>query len=265
MKIRIGSPWRNPALHRERRGRLVPAGAPTGREGAAVQTGCIAARRRRGLPPRTLGPRRILLTAAAVACLAAADAAGQERRIASPAGRSATQADGTYDARAGNVGGRWIEIRYGRPIRRGRDIFGPEDYREFLNDGADVWRAGANQSTRLITETTLVFGTAEVPPGEYTVFIDLQADPWEFIVSRWPAQLTYDFDNRDALWGAYEYTPDRDVVRAPMTVELLDHSFDQLSWQFLDVTADGGALALVWERTLASVRFTFEPDREPSP
>ena len=205
---------------------------------------------------------RVLPAAAGVCILAAGitpgAASAQERRIASPAGRSATQVGGRYDVRAGNVGGRWVEVRYGRPIRRGRDIFGPDDYREFLNDGADVWRAGANQSTRLITETALVFGDTAVPPGEYTVFIDLQADPWEFVVSRWPAQLTYDFDDRDALWGAYEYTPDRDVVRAPMTVETFDHTFDQLSWQFLDVTAAGGTLALLWERTLASVRFTVE-------
>ena len=207
---------------------------------------------------RTL-PWRIVLPAAAGACLVAAAAAfAQERRIASPPGRSATQVGGVYDARAGNVGGRWVEIRYGRPIRRGRDIFGPDDYREFLNDGADVWRAGANQSTRLINETPLVLADTTILPGEYTVFIDLAADPWELIVSRWPAQLSYDFDNRDALWGAYEYTPDRDVVRVPMTVETLDRSFDQLSWQFLDVTDDGVTLALLWERTLASVRFTFE-------
>ena len=204
---------------------------------------------------------RRFLPAVAGACLAAAAAVdAQERRLASPAGRSATQVGGRWDARAGAVGGRWIEVRYGRPIRRGRDIFGPDDYREFLNDGADVWRAGANQSTRLVTEAALVFGDTPLPPGEYTVFIDLQADPWALVISRWPAQVTYDFDDREALWGAYEYTPDRDVVRVPMTVETLPHSFDQLSWQFLDVTADGGTLALLWERTLASARFTFAPE-----
>ena len=207
---------------------------------------------------RTLSWRSVLPAAAGACLVAAAAAPAQERRIASPPGWSATQVGGVYDARAGNVGGRWVEIRYGRPIRRGRDIFGPDDYREFLNDGADVWRAGANQSTRLINDTPLVLGDTTIPPGEYTVFIDLQADPWELIVSRWPAQLTYDFDNRDALWGAYEYTADRDVVRAPMTVETLDHSFDQLSWQFLDVTDGGVTLALLWERTLASVRLAFE-------
>ena len=203
---------------------------------------------------------RILPAAAGVCLIAAGAASAQERRLASPAGRSATQVGGRYDVRAGNVGGRWVEVRYGRPIRRGRDIFGPDDYREFLNDGADIWRAGADQTTRLISETALVFGTTTVPPGEYTVFIDLQATPWELVISRWPAQLTYDIDNRDGLWGAYEYTPDRDVVRAPMTVEPLDHSFDQLSWQFLDVTDTGGTLALLWEQTLASVRFTVETE-----
>ena len=203
-------------------------------------------------------PWRILPAAAGVCIIAAGAASAQERRIASPAGRSATQVGGSYDVRAGNVGGHWVEVRYGRPIRRGRDIFGPDDYREFLNDGADIWRAGANQTTRLITGTALVFGTTAVPPGEYTVFIDLQATPWELVISRWPAQLDYDFDNRDALWGAYEYTPDRDVVRASMTVETLVHAFDQLSWQFLDVTDTSGTLALLWDSTLASVRFTFE-------
>ena len=164
----------------------------------------------------------------------------QERR-ASPPGRSATQVGGgTYDERAGYVGGQWIEIRYGRPIKRGRDLFGPSDYVEFLNDGAPVWRAGANATTRLLTEVALTFGSEVVPPGEYTVFIELATDPWTFIVSTWPAHQTYDQENTEALFGAYEYTPDRDIVRVPMTRETLPYSFDQLSWQFLDVTRDGG-------------------------
>ena len=181
----------------------------------------------------------------------------QEQRVASPAGRSATQVGGQYDVRAGYVGGAWVEVRYGRPIKRGRDLFGPDDYREFLNDGAPVWRAGANVTTRLVTETPLVFSSTRVEPGEYTVFIDLQPTPWVFVLSTWPAQTTYDYENHEALFGAYEYTPDRDVVRVPMLVEPLEHAFDQLSWQFLDVTDTGGTLALLWDRTLAAVSFTM--------
>ena len=163
---------------------------------------------------------------------------------------------GRHDERVGYVGGQWIEVRYGRPIKRGRDLFGPDDHREFLNDGAPVWRAGANVSTRLLTEVPLLFGTTTVAPGEYTVFIDLQPTAWVFVLSTWPAQTTYDHENHAALYGAFEYTPDRDVVRVPMTVETLPQSFDQLSWQFLDMTDTGGTLALLWDRKLASVRFT---------
>ncbi len=109
----------------------------------------------------------------------------QERRPASPAGSSATQVGGVYDPRTGYVGGQWIEVAYGRPIKRGRDIFGPDDYREFLNDGAEIWRAGANVTTRLVTEAPLVFNGTRIEPGEYTVFIDLQPTPWLFVLSRW--------------------------------------------------------------------------------
>ena len=184
------------------------------------------------------------------------------RRPASPAGSAVTQIGGVFDARTGFVNGRWIEIRYGRPLKRGRDLFGTSDFVDFLNDGAPVWRAGANQSTRLTTEASIAIAGRTLAPGEYTLFIDLQPnDKWTLIVSRWPAQTTYDEANKAALWGAYEYTPDRDVVRAPMRVERLPHAFEQMSWEFLDVTEKGGLLALVWDRKLASVPFTVAESR----
>lgn len=201
---------------------------------------------------------RLLFTLGAI-CLVAMSVrlSAQERRIMSPAGGSATQIGGYYDPVRGFVNGDWIEVRYGRPLKRGRDIFGADDYREHLNDGAPIWRAGANQTTRLITDVPLVFATTAIAPGEYTLFINLGATPWEFIVSSWPAQVSYDAGNREALFGAFEYTPDRDVVRIPMTVETLPRSFDQLSWQFLDITDTGGTLALLWDTKLASVAFTL--------
>jgi hypothetical protein len=196
------------------------------------------------------------LAAGFIAALAAATSlAAQERRIASPAGSSATQVGGKYDEREGYVGGRWLEVRYGRPIRRGRDLFGPSDYAEFLNDGAPVWRAGANATTRLNIEAPIVMGKRTIPAGEYSLFIDLQPNAWMLVVSTWPAQTTYQYENKAALWGAYEYTPDRDLVRVPMTREKLPYSFDQLSWQFLDVTEKGGRLAMLWEREIAWVSF----------
>ena len=165
---------------------------------------------------------------------------------------------GTYDVQYGYVGGQWIDIYYGRPVKRGRDLFGPPDWIEMLNDGADVWRAGANQSTRLVTEMPLVIDGTRVPPGEYTVFIQLSNEEWSFIISTWPAMERYDYERKDALFGAYDYTPDRDVLRTTMQVDELPHAFDQLSWQFIDMIQNGGTLALFWGTKMASIPFTVE-------
>ena len=109
----------------------------------------------------------------------------------------------------------------------------------------------------------LGIGGRTVGPGEYTLFIDLRPrgyggrlqEEWTLIVSTWPAQTTYDYENRDALWGSYGYRADRDVVRVPMELESLSHSFDQLSWQFLDMNESAGRLAVIWDEKMASVPF----------
>lgn len=193
----------------------------------------------------------------AAGALLGVGAAAQGARVASPAGQSATEILGRHDEREGYVGGRWLEVRYGRPIERGRNLFGPPDFADALSDGAPVWRAGANASTRLITDVPIVIDGRQIPPGEHTLFIDFTSRTrWTLIVSNWPAQRTYDETNKAALWGAYDYTPDRDVVRTPMQLETLPHSFDQLAWEFVDMSDTGGRLALIWDRTLASVPFS---------
>ena len=194
----------------------------------------------------------------AIVVLAATTVSGQEQRLPSPAGHSAVQiGNGTYDVQYGHIGGKWIDVFYGRPIKRGRDLFGPSAWAEMLNDGADVWRAGANQSTRLVTEVPLVIDGTTVEPGEYTLFVALSNESWTFIVSNWPAMERYDYERKDALFGAYDYTPDRDVLRTSMQLDTLPHAFDQLSWQFLDMNENGGRLTLLWDNKMASVPFAF--------
>jgi Protein of unknown function (DUF2911) len=160
--------------------------------------------------------------------------------------------------------GKWIEITYGRPLQRGRDLFGSgPNYGKAANDvGAPgfppppVWRAGANQTTRLKTEVPLMLGATTVPPGEYSLFVDLKGpSEWTLIVSRWAAQVKFDPQNKDALWGAYGYTPDKDVVRVPMKVDTLPFDVDELTWTFVDMTNDSGKIALIWGKSMASTPF----------
>jgi hypothetical protein len=188
-----------------------------------------------------------MLGVAVLAMGVLASAQGRGGRPQSPAGQSAAQ-----------VSGKWIDITYGRPLKRTRDVFGSgADYGKITHtDGATVWRAGANVTTRLKTEAPLVIDGKTVPAGEYSVFIDVASPTkWTFILSNWPAQTKYDPNNKEALWGSFGYTPDKDVVRAPMAVSALPFSREELSWEFVDVTGDGGKLAVMWDKTVASVPF----------
>ena len=183
-----------------------------------------------------------------------------QRRPASPAGSSAVEVAGKYDPKAAEptyVGGKWNEITYGRPIKRGRDVFGGtgENYGKVANPDQPVWRAGANVSTQLKNEVPLVINGKTVPPGTYTMFVDLKPNNWTLIVSNWVAQTRYDPSNTQQIWGAYGYTPDKDVVRAPMKLETTQHAFEQMSWQFVDMTPTGGAMAVLWDKQIATVPF----------
>jgi hypothetical protein len=202
------------------------------------------------------------LIAAGIAAMAlTAGVLAQGRRDASPAGTAATEVLGKYDTSAVPQpvykGGKWIEITYGRPIKRGRDVFGGSgaNYGKVANPDTPVWRAGANVTTQLKTEVLLVINGKTVAPGTYTMFIDLKPNNWTLIVSNWKTQTRHDPKNTAEIWGAFGYTPDKDVVRAPMTASTLPWSVDQLTWEFTDMTDAGGKIMIMWDKTAASVPF----------
>jgi hypothetical protein len=204
--------------------------------------------------------KRILLTVVILTAVGVLLAQAQAPKPASPAGTAATQVGGKYvQVQNGQryQGGKWIEVSYSRPIKRGRaDLFGTgADYGKNLSDGSPVWRAGANQTTKLKTEVPLVFDGKTLAAGEYSVFVDLKEKAWTLIFSSWPAQEKYDPKNKEALWGSYGYTPDKDVLRVPMKLGALPFSADQFTIAFIDMTADGGTLAMMWDKTMASAAF----------
>ena len=220
---------------------------------------------------------RTCLAITAAVVLYGAYVAAQNPRQPSPSGTAAAQVGGKFvDGRSmisqftdpktrvffvtrGPIyqGGKWIEITYGRPLKRGRDLWGSgAEYGQQLYAGAPVWRAGANVSTRINTEMPLVINGKTIPIGEYSLFIDLKPNNWTLIVSTWATQNeSFDPNNKTALWGAYNYTNEKDLVRAPMKLEKLPHSLEQLTWSFADMTDTGGTLAIMWDTAMASVPF----------
>jgi len=192
----------------------------------------------------------------------AATATPAPRRAPSPAAQAATQVAGKWAETKPGAGpryqdGKWITVDYSAPILRGRaDVFGKgADYGKGVNGGDPVWRAGANQTTRFKTEVPLVIGAKTVAAGEYSLFVDLKEGAWTFILSSQPALTKYDPTEKKATWGATNYDPKFDVVRVPMKMGKGHLSMDQLTFSFVNMTQQGGTLALAWDTQGGSVDF----------
>ena len=129
-------------------------------------------------------------------------------------------------------------VDYGRPLRRGRTIFGnvvPFD---------SVWRTGANAATQFRTDVDLSIGGVTIPAGMYTLWtIPSRTGAWKLAVNRQTGQ-----------WGTI-YDPNQDLARIDLRTETLATPVEQFTIT-IEPRADGGVLAIAWDRTRAWVPFT---------
>ncbi len=212
--------------------------------------------------------KAIVVTTTAAIALAGAITLAQQAAApapmpASPRGAAAAQVGGKWVVEKEGTApryreGKWIVVDYSRPILRGRtDVFGTDaEYGKAVNAGAPVWRAGANQTTRFKTEAPLVFAGKTLPAGEYSLFVELKPGAWTLIFSTQPHQTKYDPNNKVATWGSDGYDPKFDALRVPMQTSVGATSIEQFTIAFINMTQQGGALALAWEKTVATVAFT---------
>ncbi len=136
------------------------------------------------------------------------------------------------------IAGAALKVDYGRPSKRGREVFGG------LEKWGNVWRTGANQATHFTTSKTLNFGAATVPAGTYTLYTLLdQGGKWQLIVNKQTGQ-----------WGTV-YDAKQDLVRIPMTVEQTPAVVEKMEITITPAGA-GGELAILWDRTKAKAAFT---------
>ncbi len=207
--------------------------------------------------------KKFVVTAIFAAALTAGAMAQQDQKPRSLSPRGSAEAHVGMEVtktgtRTAIKGGNWIEITYGRPLKRGRALWSGETFGKDLYAGAPVWRAGSDVATQLKTEVPLVIGGKTLPAGgQYTMFVEFKsATDWTLIISSYGAKTTGKDPTPDTLWGSYGYTPDKDMVRVPMTVTKLPLKFEQLTWVFTDMTDTGGKITLLWDDIAASVPFT---------
>jgi hypothetical protein len=164
--------------------------------------------------------------AAVLAAWAARDAQGQPMGTLSP-----------RDTARATVGDANLLVDYGRPSRRGREIFGN------VVPWGVVWRTGANAATQLRTDRDLVFGGVVLPAGTYTLWTLPAQAGWQLIVNRQTGQ-----------WGT-AYDPAQDFIRVPLDLTVLAAPVEVFTIA-VEPQGAGGVLSLSWDRTRAQVSFT---------
>jgi Protein of unknown function (DUF2911) len=131
--------------------------------------------------------------------------------------------------------GKTVKSDYSSPRMKGRKIFGG------LVPYGEVWRAGANEATTLVTDTNLTIGGKDVPAGSYTLFTVPNADKWVLVISK-----------KTGEWGVPYPGEGDDLARVDMRVSSLSSPLENFTIGF-DQTGSTCAMHLDWEKTRASV------------
>ena len=163
---------------------------------------------------------------------------------------SASAQDGR-GAAVTKVGGDAVEIDYGQPDLKGRDL--GELMKELPADR--IWRAGENQVSTLTTAGGLMVGGTKVPAGKYSVYVHAaESGGWSLILNKdlgVPLGKIWDEapDNmKTEPWphlGDYtEAIKDTEVLRAQMTKASATNA-DLFTMSFTE-KGKGADLTLAW-------------------
>jgi hypothetical protein len=126
-----------------------------------------------------------------------------------------------------------ISVRYGRPYKKGRDIFGA------LVPYGKVYRCGADSATTITFDKDVNFGGKPVKAGTYTLFVIPTEQSWTVILN---SQL--------GQWGAFDYEKykDKDVLHVDVPVKKLPNTVEQLT-----ISLPPSQLVIEWDNVQVSV------------
>ncbi len=148
----------------------------------------------------------------------------------------------TLRARAGLTD---IEVDYSRPSVRGRDIFGG------VVKWDEVWRTGANESTKLSFSRPVKFGGVDLPAGKYALYTIPNQNEWTVILS-----------SDTTLWGADKYTPAKDVLRVKAKPVVMGNRAESFTIDVGDLVDESATLWIVWDKTAVPVKISLATNEQ---
>ena len=130
-----------------------------------------------------------------------------------------------------------MTIKYGRPYKKGRVIFGSTP--SALLPYGKYWRLGANEATLIQINKDILFNGKELKAGNYSMYAYPGKDTWTIYI------------NSDVKhWGAQEPDHNLDVLKTDVKATSQKAATEQFTIKFDPAAADGKtAINLIWDQT----------------
>ncbi|MEO7359913.1 MAG: DUF2911 domain-containing protein [Gemmatimonadaceae bacterium] len=130
-----------------------------------------------------------------------------------------------------------VDIEYGRPVARGRELFGK------LVPWDTIWHPGADAATRITFKRDVLLEGHEVKAGTYSLWlIPRPNSAWTFIVSKTANVSHLDYAG-----------PTKDALRVDIMPETQSH-LESMTWHFPMVLKDDAILRFQWGTTSLSIK-----------
>lgn len=136
-----------------------------------------------------------------------------------------------------------VTVSYSSPGVKGREIFGG------LVPYGELWRTGANASTKITFDRNVSIMDNEVPAGTYSLFTIPGETQWTVILNK----------NENASAGSYAESDD--LLRINVSPETCD-ARERMSFMFANYDEDKGELWLEWDKTRIRFQIDVNTDKQ---
>lgn len=138
-----------------------------------------------------------------------------------------------------------VELDYSRPSAKGRTVFGD------LVSYGEMWRTGANNSSKITFSEDVVFGGIAVPKGTYALYTVPGRAEWDVLLYK-----------NTSFWGVpgNEFKESDVAARVKVAARKTGAAVETLTMDVANITNKTADFQLSWENTLISVPMVFDTD-----
>jgi hypothetical protein len=135
-----------------------------------------------------------------------------------------------------------VNVSYSRPGVKNRKIWGE------LVPYNKVWRAGADEATKITFSTDVIIEGKKLPAGAYGFFAIPGENEWTLIFNKVADQ-----------WGAFTYNESEDALRIKVK-PVSNSNHEWLLYSFTDMSSTTAQLNLIWEKLKVSLKIEGKGD-----